>query len=247
MALGFVTGGHAVVQQRDRYALQAGDVYLVPAGERHGFVTAQSPEAWSIGFSPACYTTGEFRALLSPFERVCLGASAVVHIPSHRQEYLARLCAELHDETRDRDGTAHADTAQKSLLALILTEVGRASSVSSTVGGQATLVGEALRYIERHCLLSISLRDVAVAVNRSPSHVATIVKKATGKTVVEWITAGRLAEARNRLVYTDEPIDTVAERVGYADPTHFIRMFRRAHDATPAAWRMRQRSRAPTG
>jgi AraC-like DNA-binding protein len=32
-------------------------------------------------------------------------------------------------------------------------------------------------------------------------------------------------------------IDIIAERVGYADSTHFIRMFRREHDATPAAWR----------
>jgi hypothetical protein len=65
---------------------------------------------------------------------------------------------------------------------------------------------------------------------------------ATGKTVVEWIIAGRLAEARNRLLHTDEMIDVITERVGYADPTHFIRLFRRTHDATPAAWRARQRA-----
>jgi transcriptional regulator GlxA family with amidase domain len=38
-------------------------------------------------------------------------------------------------------------------------------------------------------------------------------------------------------------IDIIAERVGYADPTHFIRMFRRAHGATPAAWRNTRRLR----
>jgi AraC-like DNA-binding protein len=32
-------------------------------------------------------------------------------------------------------------------------------------------------------------------------------------------------------------VDVIAERVGYADPSHFIRMFRREHGATPAAWR----------
>jgi AraC-like DNA-binding protein len=36
-------------------------------------------------------------------------------------------------------------------------------------------------------------------------------------------------------------VDVIAERVGYADPTHFIRMFRRQHGATPAAWRASQR------
>lgn len=64
MALGFVTSGSAVMQQRERYDVQAGDVFLVPAGERHGLITARSPEAWGISFCPACYAPSEFGALL---------------------------------------------------------------------------------------------------------------------------------------------------------------------------------------
>ncbi|MCU0655017.1 MAG: AraC family transcriptional regulator [Polyangiaceae bacterium] len=242
MALGFLTGGSAVMQQRVRYHLQPGDVFLVPAGERHGTVAAQAPEAWGISFRPACYTPGELGALLDPFERAVSGASTVVPIPASRQEHLAGLCAELHRETKHASPHAHAELARKSLLALILTEIARASSVTATAGLQPTLVGDALRFIERNCLLPISLREVAAAVNRSPSYVATTVKAATGKTVVEWILAGRIAEARNRLLHTDERVDIIAERVGYADPTHFIRLFRRTHGATPAAWRARQRA-----
>lgn len=242
MALAFLTGGSAVIQQRERYALQAGDVVLVPAGERHGLVTACSTEAWGIGFCPACHAPSELGALLDPFERAASGASTVIHVPANRQEHLASLCSELHRESTRGGLAAHAELAQKSLLALILTEVARASAVTSSAGLQPTLVGDALRFIERNCLLSISLREVAAAVHRSPSHVATTVKAATGKTVVEWIIAGRLAEARKRLLHTDEMIDVIAERVGYAEPTHFIRLFRRTHDITPAAWRARQRA-----
>jgi AraC-like DNA-binding protein len=36
-------------------------------------------------------------------------------------------------------------------------------------------------------------------------------------------------------------LEEVAERVGYADVTHFIRLFRRTHGVTPAAWRAAQR------
>lgn len=230
------------MHQRERYDVQAGDVYLVPAGERHGLLRARAPESWGIRFFPACYAPSELGALLAPFERAASGASTVVHIPTSRQEYLVGLCAELHRETTRGGPAAHVELTQKSLLALILTEVARASAVTSTAGLQPTLVGDALRFIERNCLLPLSLRDVAAAVNKSPSYVATTVKGATGKTVVEWIIAGRLAEARNRLLHTDERIDVIAERVGYADPTHFIRLFRRTHDATPAAWRARQRA-----
>jgi len=243
MALGFMTGGSAVMRTRARYDLRAGDVFLVPAGERHGLTAARSPQAWAVGFSPACYAPSELGALLDPFERVAAGASIVIPIPAHRQAHLASLCAELQRET-SRDGRAiHVALAQKSLLTLILTEVTRASAVTAGAGQAPTLVGDALRFIERRCLGPISLQAVAAAVRRSPSYVATAVKAATGRTVGQWIIAGRLAEARSRLLHSDELVDVIAERVGYADPTHFIRLFRRTHGATPAAWRARERAR----
>jgi transcriptional regulator GlxA family with amidase domain len=40
--------------------------------------------------------------------------------------------------------------------------------------------------------------------------------------------------------HSDEMVDIVAERVGYADATHFIRMFRREQRAAPAARRAAQ-------
>ena len=49
-----------------------------------------------------------------------------------------------------------------------------------------------------------------------------------------------MAEARRLLLHSDASIDTITGRVGYADPTHFIRMFRREHGVTPAAWRAAQ-------
>ncbi len=240
MALAFFTGGSAVVHQRERFDVRSGDVYLVPAGERHGLVTARSPEVWGIGLCPACYAPTELASLLDPFERAARGASTVVHIPSERQAHLANLCAELHRETTG-GSAAHDEFVQKSLLGLILAEVGRAAPCGSDSKRHAGLVGDALRFIERHCLGPVSLGEVASSVNRSPSHVSTLVRRATGKSVIEWIIAGRLAEARNRLLHTDEMVDVIAERVGYADPTHFIRLFRRAHGCTPAAWRAQQR------
>lgn len=242
MALAYVTGGAAVVRQGEQFEVRAGDVYLVPAGERHGMVTACSPEAWGIGFCPACFAGTELAPLLDPFARAASGASKVVAIPGARQEHLANLCAELHREATAGSALAHGELVRRSLLTLILAEVTRAGTDADGVGAQSGWVADALRFIERSCLGPLSLADVARVVHRSPSHVSTVVRRATGRSVTEWILAGRLAEARNRLVHTDEMIDVIAERVGYADPTHFIRLFRRAHGCTPAAWRARERA-----
>jgi AraC family transcriptional regulator, transcriptional activator of pobA len=234
------TSGQAVIEQRTRMTLSAGDLVLIPAGEKHRMVSAERAEAWGVGFQPSTFAASEVGPLLEPFERVRQGASAIVSIPSGRQEHLVRLITELNEETRAPHRPL-GEQVVRSLFSLVLAEVGR-SSAWTPAESRASLVGEALSFIEKHCLKPISLREVAAAVGRSPSHVTTSVKQATGRSVVEWIISGRMAEARKRLKATDERVDIIAERVGYADPTHFIRLFRRAEGLTPAAWRKQHRA-----
>lgn len=242
MALVFFTGGSATMRQGGRFDVESGDVYLVPAGERHGIVAAREPEAWGVGFCASCYAPTELAPLMAPFERAAAGASKVTRIPAARRRHLSDLCAELERESAAPPSLS-GELVKKSLLSLILAEVTRASPSHDALHAPPGIVGDALRFIERRCLGPLSLRDVAASVGRSRSHVSTLVRRATGRSVTDWIIAGRLAEAQNRLLHTDETVHTIAERVGYADPTHFIRLFRRAYGCAPGAWRARHHPR----
>ncbi|MEO5725460.1 MAG: AraC family transcriptional regulator [Byssovorax sp.] len=241
LVLAFCLGGSLRMEQVGSWSLTAGDALLIPAGAPHRLVEASDSERWVLGLCPACFAADGNAELLEPFDRVRSGASAVVHIPAPRRAFLASLFHELQGEIeRVENGT---EAAQRSLVTLVLTEVARAMSPrASSIEPPGSVVAEALRFIERRCLDPISLQDVADAVHRSPAHVTTLVRRATGRPVQAWIIAGRLAEATRRLRHTDEIVDVIAERVGYADATHFIRLFRREHGITPAAWRSRQRS-----
>lgn len=227
------------MEQQGRWSLRAGDALLIPAGEPHRLIESKNATLWGLGFCPVCFIADGAGDLLEPFERVRAGAAAVAPIPLERHAYMEGLFRELHNEI-DRPGPA-SEIVRKSLVTLILAEVARASSASPADAPTRSAVADALRFIERKCLEPISLDDVAKAAGRSPAHLTTLVRRATGRSVKEWIIAGRMSEARRRLSHTDERIDSIAERVGYADPTHFIRLFRREHGATPAAWRAQSR------
>lgn len=240
-ALAFYTGGWARMEQRGRWTLEPGDVLIVPAGEPHRRVEAQRPEFWGLGFCVPCFAAADAGRLLEPFDRVRSGASAVVRIPAERRSFLEVLFQELEEAASpQRRGEPHA--VQRSLLTLILNEVRRAAQWDSDPSSPKSVVAESLSFIERNCLRPLTLQDVAKAVGRSPAYVTTALTRATGRSAVEWIIAGRMAEARRLLLHSDERIDVIAERVGYADPTHFIRMFQRTNGATPAAWRAAQPS-----
>lgn len=245
VGLSLHTRGRTTVVQRGRLEIGPGDVHLVPAGEMHRLESARDMAAWGVGFHASLYAAGEAASLLGPFERARAGGAAVVRVPAGRQEHLAYLFGELAAATGgDRMHSVDSASVQRSLLTLILAEVASAAALVPAPEGQSSLVGDALRFIERNCLGPLSLGDVARAVRRSPAHVTTALRLATGKTAVEWMIAGRLSEARRRLLHTDESVETITERVGYADPTHFIRLFRRAEGTTPAAWRAERRGRS---
>lgn len=239
-ALVYAVQGAATCEQRERYRLREGEVMLVPAGAPHRIVQDALRERWELGITlPWAAGFG----VHSPFERVRAGASAVVTIPAGRQQFVTTLFRELADASARRDEGALA--AQRSLVGLVLDEVSRAAAPFEPVA-PPTLAAECLRIIESRCLEPLSLEELARAVRRTPSHVTTALRRATGRTAHGWIVAGRMAEARRRLLHSDEQVEIIAERVGYGDATHFIRTFRKLHGQTPAAWRRQRSGQSPS-
>jgi iron complex transport system substrate-binding protein len=47
----------------------------------------------------------------------------------------------------------------------------------------------------------------------------------------------RIDSARHMLLYTDQTISSIAEAVGYANQTHFIRQFKQYTGSTPGQYR----------
>jgi AraC-like DNA-binding protein len=232
--------------------LRAGDLLLVPAGQPHRALDRRPSELWGLSFYMPSFVASGAESLLEPFERVRDGASPVVRIPTARQAHLQALFEELERVGREPRSSDSLGVVQGCLLTLILADVEQAAR--SLVAGPSRpgpssqgVVGSALRFIERNCLGQLTLGAVAAAVGRSPAYVTTALTRATGRSAVQWMVSGRMAEARRLLLHSGERVEVVAERVGYADATHFIRMFRREHGATPAAWRAEQLRAARAG
>ncbi|MCB9763792.1 MAG: helix-turn-helix transcriptional regulator [Alphaproteobacteria bacterium] len=205
---------------------------LIPAGTPHRCTGGVGAD-WVLGFCAHCVGLDD-SPLLATFERVRCGAAPVVQVEPTRSPWIRSLFLELEEECRRTGGEAQA--LQTALLQLLLREIHRGMGAPDAQAG-ATLTGQALTYIWSNALRPISLQDVARHVHRSPKHVATEVKRATGSTVGDWIRATRIEAAANWLLHTDDSVEQIAERVGWSDTSHFIRQFRKIHGRTPAVWR----------
>jgi AraC-like DNA-binding protein len=239
-----VTRGQGRVRHGGELMLRAGDVHIIPPGDAHGSAQLEGLEGWLLAFHPEAFPHDDrswgssVLPLLAPMLRVRSGCHPVLRPSGAQRQRLERwmrlLEYELKQDARSREEAVGA------LLRLVLIELERVSGPAATPGaGGQGLARQVLTYIEANAVGTLSLAGVARAVRRSPTHVASVARKETGRTVGQWIVEYRMAEARRRLRGTDEQVSIIAERVGYADATHFIRIFRRAHGLTPAAWRRR--------
>ena len=151
-----------------------------------------------------------------------------------------RLERLAHELAHPRLGGAVAASA---ILQLLLIDVARVAqkALAATSSERSPLVESAAAFIEKKFTAPISLADVSRAVGRSPSYLTELVRRETGQTVLQWIIARRMDEACVLLLSTELCVKDICTKIGYDDPGHFIRQFRRARGYTPQSWRDLQR------
>lgn len=237
--LTYVVDGWLRMENRSRIEVRAGTISVVPPGVPHRLLGGENVELWLVNFCASCLGLNEAQALMSPFRNVRQGAFPTVAVSEERRDRLVQLYADLEAELRRRQ--PETPDVTRSLLTLLLSETRRAASAVELEAYEGSLVTDALEFIQGRALDSISLKDVAASVHRTPAHVASEVKKSTGHTVGEWIAAARITEAAARLAHTDDTMDEIVSHIGWRDKTHFIRQFRKARGITPAAWRRQHR------
>jgi AraC-like DNA-binding protein/ligand-binding sensor protein len=92
--------------------------------------------------------------------------------------------------------------------------------------------------IDRSPEMTLTVRDAAAQIGRSPSSLSHLFKKLTGNGFRQFQITRKIEEA-DRLLQTfpQMPIKEIAERLGFQDPLYFSRLYRRHRDQSPSAKR----------
>jgi len=84
---------------------------------------------------------------------------------------------------------------------------------------------------------SRTIRDLALEINLSPSHLQRLFKHQTGVSIGEWLSEQRLQRAAQLLEKSYLSVKEIAHTVGYEHPSSFIRAFERRFTQPPARYR----------
>jgi AraC family transcriptional activator of pobA len=231
-------GGGEIQYEALTATFSAPAIIVVPATVAHGFRFQPSTGGWVVTFTEDVARTfgdpsGEMIARLKR-----LTMEPVVAVAENREiARLSELCACLSEERLlSREGFR---VAMNSYLALIAIEIRRlvmSRDLSSIYRNDAVLE-KLFNLIERsfreHRKLNYYAAKLAMTSDRLNKHV----KRVTGITAGQFIRQRVLTEAKRQLAFSSQPINEIAYDLAYADPSHFVRSFRKDTGVTPRAFR----------
>ncbi len=96
---------------------------------------------------------------------------------------------------------------------------------------------DALLYIHQHYMEELPLEQLAACCRMSLYHFIRCFKRDTGRTPHTYIQEYRMQKAKELLIQTQLSIADVASFVGYADPSHFAKLFSQSAGCLPREYK----------
>lgn len=142
-----------------------------------------------------------------------------------------RLAAEL------RASDAAAPMAAEGFALEILAATAREAAIDRRVGRPPRWLGSAEELLRARIGDSVGLSELAAAVGVNAAHLARVFRARYGISVGEYGRRLRLDWAAAEIARDDRPIAEIASEAGFADQSHFTRLFRSRLGTTPARFR----------
>ncbi len=245
------SGQHYIGNQR--FSLSAGDVFVIPKNQEHGYCNIQELSLINILFDPVALGLGDgdiakipgFHALFN------LGADSLPlstamgrqHISPHQVENAKRLIQRLHEELTDKR-PGFQRMAMAYFTELIVYTTRRYTKSDPNTKSELLRVGQALAFIEQNYHQKITLKEIAKAASMSERNLRRIFTQAVGQPPSRYIQQVRTTHAASLLESTHRSITDIAFACGFEDSNYFSRQFRNLIGCSPSEHRLRQREHA---
>ncbi|NQX60840.1 response regulator [Paenibacillus qinlingensis] len=104
-------------------------------------------------------------------------------------------------------------------------------------------IDKIVAFVEQNYKQDLSLDAVADHVQMHPNYISMLFRKEMGLTFLHYLHTFRLTKAKQIMQENPEwPINTIAELVGYENPRHFFKVFKKFENITPGQYRLESSS-----
>jgi AraC family transcriptional regulator of arabinose operon len=205
-----------------------GQFFILPPNQQHQY-EADKHDAWSIFW---------IRIGGANVNRFCLQSSVKkcykpVYINNVQE--ISRLFDDIYATLENGYSLQHLTYANMTLqhmLALLLYRL--QENKKETI----SITNKIIHFMRDHIVEQYSLQDLALAFNYSPSQFSNIFRKDTGYSPIDYFIHLKVQQGCKLLDSTNMKIYEVALAVGYNDPYHFSKLFKKIMHLSPEQYRL---------
>ncbi|WP_018525402.1 AraC family transcriptional regulator [Alkalispirochaeta alkalica] len=249
----FLDGQGRFERDRDRFLLSQGRLFFSPPGERHAIL----PEAGStpLSYYALLFTPAQGDPLATILDDP-LFREAFPRDGGARQRLLFEDCKHgfAHPHPARRQAASHLLQSFLWELAAGISPVGEPGNIPSCRGVSRdgpedynVHISRAIRLFEQHLRERISMEAVADSLDISLEHLTRLFTQHLGIPPLQYYRRLRMDVATSLLLDTTLSIKEIAWELGYQNPFHFSRSFRRYAHLSPRAYRQQYYRQNPTG
>lgn len=240
----YVCAGNATqIVDGQAFTVGHGDVIFMNLGSIHAFEGKDSFRYINICFSPetvgdAIITAENAFSLLSltAFNEMRNESEGgkISFFGAERKE-IEDILAAMLKEYREKAVGWH--TVMENYLNILITRMIRKSNLSVEKNEIGDVWYELAEFIDSNLQSELTLSALASKCFYNPSYFSRAFKEKFGSSPVEYITRKRLDEAMRLLYESDEPIDEIGRRAGFAERSNFYYAFSKYIGGTPSEYR----------
>lgn len=232
------------------YQKGAGDLFIIPGNTiHHSLPDLEDPIiSTAVFFAPTLISGHSLDESYSPLQcfefarrkkQYKLGLAGALR--SLVETVLAQIAEELANKEAGYREAVRLTTGQ------LLLQLNRHLLTNGSLAHEGSPIGpswilQALKKIDEHPEREIHLSDLAREACVSTSHFSRVFRQFTTMHVTDYVNAKRVIKAKERLAYSDDNVNDIAEKCGYETPAHFYRVFKSVTGETPGQYRTRCRS-----
>lgn len=241
--IGFCVDGEGILyhgkDSRDSY--HSGDFSIIFPQVPHIATATKSPASWEYLFIDAksllknrTADTSQLWQIFYMLQRIPFiikkDTSPEIHY------YLSLIFQEFYDKK---------PFYQDAVLGLLISLFAELNRITTNIEctdmtesqGAFSYIHKALSYIYEHYTEPISIQDLSSYCCISESHFRRIFKSVVGISPLEYIQHYRIQQACHYLHLNQEPVNRIAEKVGFTSLSSFNRQFQQYLHLSPTAWR----------
>ncbi len=221
------------------YALQTGDVLIIPANTLYKAHTNESCEYYFYHFSgqlrPSDFSIPtpislRFSFRLSPIEDPCIYFLEQTHTGQNfRQIYNSVIACTDYHARGSTIGQRMLECEFLKIL-LILTEIAEQRHSDS----QPAALNRMIFFIKKNLTRAFGMEELCNACGISASYAGRLFKKHLRMTVTEYVNSEKLYYARELINNTGMNLTEIAEYLGYCDVFYFSKRFKRKFGISPS-------------